>query len=178
MKRRDSSDTFSVENIKRGILVHMTDIQAKRQLVTIIGASNRPHILDETFVRRFSLRLYVPPPDTTLKMELLKIVLDGVKQNLSDDDIEYLANDRFLEGAPVAHMTDVIHTLLRDHMGLLDEAKYFDKVNDPVPFQIALLTSALEDAAEWCQCHRPIPARANFAIAGWYRPLFLGGLHA
>lgn len=178
MKRRDSSDTFSVENIKRGILVQMSNIEAERQQVTIIGASNRPYILDEAFVRRFSVRLHVPPPDTTLKMRLLKVVLDGVNQNLSDDDLAYLANNPVLEGASVAHMTDVIHTLSRHRMGLFSRAKYFDKVNDPAFFQIALLTSALEDAAERCQCHRPIPARANFTIAGWYRPLFLGGLLA
>ena len=148
MKRRDSSDTYSVENIKREILVQMSNIQAERQLVTIIGASNRPDILDEALVGRFSLRLHVPPPDTTLKMRLLKLVLNGVKQHLGEDDIECLANDRVLEGASVAYMTDVIHTLSRSQMGLLAEAKYFDKVNDTASFHRASLTSALEDAAE------------------------------
>ena len=61
-------------------------------------------------------------------------------------------------------MTNVIHTLYRDLVGLISEAEYFDKVKDTASFYTASLTSALEDAAERYQCHRPIPARANFSI--------------
>ena len=100
MKQRDSSDTFSVENIKDGgILIQMSNIQAERRLVTVIGASNRPNILEDVFVRRFSLIWHIPPPDATLKRRLLKIALNGVKQHLGEDDIKYLANGRVLEGA-------------------------------------------------------------------------------
>ena len=178
MKHRDSSDTFSVENIKRGILVQMSNIQAKRRLVTVIGASDRPNTLDEAFVRRFPLRLHVPTPDTTMKMKLLQTVLNDVTHHLSEDDIRCLANDRVLEGASVAHMTDVIHMLDRDVGGWIAKAEYFDKVNNPAPFHIALLTIALEDATERSQCHRPMQARSNSTIARGCSPLFLEGFHA
>ncbi len=39
-------DTFGVENIKGAIVVRMSKIQAEGLRVTVIGASNRPYILD------------------------------------------------------------------------------------------------------------------------------------
>ena len=178
MKQREGSDTFSVENIKRDILVKMSNVQAKKHLVTVIGASNRPYVLDEAFVRRFTLRLHVPPPDTILKVRLLQTLLDDVTHHLSEDDIRRLADDRVLEGASVAHIIDVIHTLNRDLVGLIAEAEYFDKVNDPASAHIALLTTELDDARGRSRGHRPIQAQANSTIAEGYRPLFLEGFHA
>lgn len=141
MKQRNSSDTFSVQNIKREILVQMSNIQAKRPLVTVIGATTRPYILDEAFVRLFPVKLHVPPPDTMMKVRLLRIVLNDVKHSLGEDDIVRLANDCVLEGTSVAHMTEVIHTLSRRQVGLITRAKYFDKVNDPASLHITLLTT-------------------------------------
>lgn len=75
----------------------------------------------------------MPPPDTSSKARLLKIVLNVVEHNLGEDDTVFLANDRVLEGAPVAHLSDVIHTLSRCRVVLIAKAKYFDKVNAPAP---------------------------------------------
>ena len=70
MKRRDGADTFSADNIKREILVAMSNIEAKKYLVTIIGASSQPYVLDEAFLERFPLRLDVLPPDIVVKVRL------------------------------------------------------------------------------------------------------------
>ena len=128
-KQRDSSDTFAVENIKGVILVQMSKIQASRSLVTVIGASNRPYSIDEAFVRRFPLKLHVPPPDTPMKMRLLQTVLDESIHRLSQHDIARLANDPVLEGASAAHITDVIRMMGRTLSGLFRKAEYFDKVS-------------------------------------------------
>lgn len=178
MKQRDSSDTFNDSLTKRELSVQMSKIEAERRLVTVIGASNRPNILDEAFVRRFPLRLHVPPPDTIMKVRLLQTLLKDVTHRLSEDEIACLANDRALEGASVAHMTNIIDTLYRDLVGLLVEAEYFDTVKDPASFYIALLTIILDNATRCSQCHRPIQARAISTIAEGYRPLFLEGFHA
>ena len=148
MKRRDGADTFSIDNIKREMLVAMSNIEAKKHSISIIGASNRPYVLDEAFIRRFPLRLHVPPPDAMMIATLLRTVLSRAVHCLSEDDIVTLAHKRCLQGASIAHITSVIRTLKRDMMSLLVMATYFDKVNDPTPFIIALLTAALEYPAE------------------------------
>ena len=131
MKQRDSSDSFSVEHIKRIILLQMSNIQAKKLFITVIGATNRPHTLDEAFVRRFPLKLQVPPPDTPMKVRLLQTVLSNYTHRLDKHDIARLANDPILGSTSLAHMTEVIRMLSRRLSTLCVRAEYFDKVNGP-----------------------------------------------
>lgn len=58
-----------------------------RQRVIVIGATNRPDILDPALLRpgRLDRVLYVPPPDTDARREILKISLRDVPQDDSVD---------------------------------------------------------------------------------------------
>ncbi|MDH5816257.1 MAG: AAA family ATPase [Candidatus Nezhaarchaeota archaeon] len=64
--------------------------KGKKHYVYVIGATNKPWILDQAFLRRFQKRIYVPPPDYKARMELFKHYTRGFKL-AKDVDFELLA---------------------------------------------------------------------------------------
>jgi SpoVK/Ycf46/Vps4 family AAA+-type ATPase len=59
-------------------------IDKKKVLHTyIIGATNKPWVLDEPFRRRFQKRILVPLPETDARLEMFKIFSKNL--NLSED---------------------------------------------------------------------------------------------
>lgn len=44
-----------------------------KRRIYLIGATNKPWLLDQAFIRRFQLRLYVPPPDFKARIALFKL---------------------------------------------------------------------------------------------------------
>ena len=62
--------------------------------VLVIGATNRPHELDDAARRRFVKRLYIPLPEEEDRKILLMNLLGGNnKHNLTDKDVNKLAKD-------------------------------------------------------------------------------------
>lgn len=64
--------------------------KGKRLYVYVVGATNKPWLLDQAFLRRFQKRIYVPPPDYRTRVELFKHYTKGLKL-ASDVDFEVLA---------------------------------------------------------------------------------------
>jgi SpoVK/Ycf46/Vps4 family AAA+-type ATPase len=64
--------------------------KGKRLYVYVVGATNKPWLLDQAFLRRFQKRIYVPPPDFRTRIELFKHYTKGLKLT-SDVDFEVLA---------------------------------------------------------------------------------------
>jgi transitional endoplasmic reticulum ATPase len=62
------------DRIVNQMLTEMDGIEALRGVV-VIGATNRPDLLDSALLRpgRFDRMIYVPPPDTKARYEILKI---------------------------------------------------------------------------------------------------------
>jgi len=85
------SDSGVTERIVNQLLTEMDGIQATKDVV-VIGATNRPDILDPALLRpgRFDRIIYVPPPDEEARYEILKI--HTRKMPLADDvDLRELA---------------------------------------------------------------------------------------
>jgi len=64
--------------------------KGKRLYVYVVGATNKPWLLDQAFLRRFQKRIYVPPPDYRTRVELFKHYTKGLKL-ASDVDFDVLA---------------------------------------------------------------------------------------
>lgn len=77
------------ENIVNQILAEMDGIEARRRIV-ILGATNRPDMLDEALLRpgRFDNLIYVEPPDKASRLRILQI--HSKKMNLGPGAREYL----------------------------------------------------------------------------------------
>ena len=57
----------------------------------IVGATNRPHEIDEAARRRLVKRLYIPLPDTAARVDILAKLLVQVNHCLSGDDVKRVA---------------------------------------------------------------------------------------
>ncbi|RLI33622.1 AAA family ATPase, partial [Candidatus Bathyarchaeota archaeon] len=64
--------------------------KTRKTYVYVFGATNKPWLLDEPFIRRFQKRIYVPLPNLEARRELMKIYSRAL--NLAPDvDLEKLA---------------------------------------------------------------------------------------
>ncbi|KAJ9472931.1 Fidgetin-like protein 1 [Diplonema papillatum] len=58
--------------------------------ILIVGATNRPHELDEAARRRMEKRLYIPLPDEAARRVLVNRLLRGVPHSLSEVEVEQI----------------------------------------------------------------------------------------
>lgn len=94
---RTYSDEIGGEvRVRNQFLMEIDGLKAKdnRLLLFVIGATNKPWLLDIGFIRRFEKRIYVPPPDKKMRRELFKYFIDKVREKLDVDpnlDLDMLA---------------------------------------------------------------------------------------
>jgi SpoVK/Ycf46/Vps4 family AAA+-type ATPase len=62
----------------------------RNSLIYVIGATNKPWVLDEPFIRRFQKRIYVPLPDVEARMEMFRILTPSLRL-APDVDLNRLA---------------------------------------------------------------------------------------
>ncbi|MEM2620588.1 MAG: CDC48 family AAA ATPase [Thermofilaceae archaeon] len=85
------SDSGVTERVVSQLLTEMDGLE-KLEGVVVVGATNRPDILDPALLRpgRFDRLVYVPPPDKTARLEILKV--HTKRMPLAEDvDLERLA---------------------------------------------------------------------------------------
>jgi transitional endoplasmic reticulum ATPase len=95
-----------MESIVSQLLAEIDGIESMRN-VFIIGATNRPDLIDPALFRpgRFDKLIYVPPPDYNSRIEILKV--HTRKMPLAEDvDLEYIA--RATEGYSGADLAAVV----------------------------------------------------------------------
>jgi SpoVK/Ycf46/Vps4 family AAA+-type ATPase len=73
--------------------------------IYVIAATNKPWKLDEAFIRRFQRRIYVPLPDKSARMQLLRLFTRNLKVS-RDIDLERLAD--MLEGYTGSDIRDIV----------------------------------------------------------------------
>jgi len=80
----------------------------KKYFVYVIGATNKPWLLDEPFIRRFQKRILIPPPDYHARLEMFKIYSKNL--NLSPNvDFKELA--RKTDGYSGSDIRDLFQTV-------------------------------------------------------------------
>jgi len=75
--------------------------------VYIVGATNKPWVLDEPFIRRFQKRVFVPLPNYQARLEMFKILSKNLKL-ASDVDFEELA--RLTDGYSGSDIRDIFQS--------------------------------------------------------------------
>jgi SpoVK/Ycf46/Vps4 family AAA+-type ATPase len=136
--------TFSNEvggevRVRNQFLKEMDGLQDKgeNRFVYVIGATNKPWVLDEAFIRRFEKRIYVGPPDEKAREVLITKTLSRLKYK--DVDIKMLA--KLTEGYSAA---DIVAIIRDAHMRTVREL--FEKnggIGDPRPLTMEDLLWAL-----------------------------------
>ncbi|MEM3661992.1 MAG: CDC48 family AAA ATPase [Sulfolobales archaeon] len=101
-----SEGTHVMESIVSQLLAEIDGIDSMKN-VFIIGATNRPDLIDPALFRpgRFDKLIYVPPPDLKSRIEIFKV--HTRKMPLAEDvDLEYLA--RMTEGYTGADISALV----------------------------------------------------------------------
>ncbi|HEY8522184.1 MAG TPA: CDC48 family AAA ATPase, partial [Nitrososphaeraceae archaeon] len=114
----DFGDSHVTERLISQLLTELDGLEILTNVV-VIGATNRPDIVDAALLRpgRFDRLLYVPPPDRDSRIQIIKI---HIKKKPLDDsvDIEKLADQtEGYTGADIASLSSAAVMLaLREHV--------------------------------------------------------------
>ncbi|KAK6119403.1 hypothetical protein DH2020_046855 [Rehmannia glutinosa] len=91
MSTRTENENEASRRLKSEFLVQFDGVTSSSgDLVTVIGATNKPQELDDAVLRRLVKRIYIPLPDTNARRLLLKHKLKGHAFSLPDRDLERL----------------------------------------------------------------------------------------
>jgi len=94
--------------------------------VYIVGATNKPWVLDQPFIRRFQKRVFVPLPNSQARLEMFKILSKNLKL-ASDVDFEELA--RLTDGYSGSDIRDIFQS------AQLKVVREFFELGDPADKQ-------------------------------------------
>jgi transitional endoplasmic reticulum ATPase len=121
----DFGDSHVTERLISQLLTELDGLEILTNVV-VIGATNRPDIIDAALLRpgRFDRLLYVPPPDRDSRIQIIKI---HIKKKPLDDvvDIEKLADQtEGYTGADIASLSSAAVMLaLREHVSKYKDPK-------------------------------------------------------
>jgi len=122
-------DSHVTERVISQFLTELDGLEILTNVV-VIGATNRPDIIDPALLRpgRFDRILYVPPPDRDSRLQIIKI--HTKKKHLAEDvNIDQLAdNTEGYTGADIASLSSAAVMLaLREHISTYKEPDEAEK---------------------------------------------------
>jgi transitional endoplasmic reticulum ATPase len=139
-------DSHVTERVISQFLTEMDGLEILTNVV-VMGATNRPDIIDPALLRpgRFDRILYVPPPDKESRLQILKI--HTKKKPLAQDvSIEELANktDGYT-GADIASLSSAAVMLsLREHIKKYPDPKEAEKHNQDLKISMKHFDDAMK----------------------------------
>ncbi len=119
----------------------------------LIGATNRPDMIDPAYLRykRFSYRVHVPPPDVVAKRAIIESKLDGIAlSGISIDDIVQMTERTVTETTPVGTVQRKAgYYSAADICGILEETcrTALERIRDAGGTQPIPLTREMFEAA-------------------------------
>jgi len=121
-----SDSTHVTESVMSQFLTELDGIEELKD-VFVIGATNRPDLLDPALLRpgRLEKHLFVPPPDEEARISILKLYLKDIEDLLdSDVDIIELAKKTpFFVGADLESLVREIKAIVIDELTKNEESK-------------------------------------------------------
>jgi len=104
--------TFSTEiggevRVRNQFLKEMDGLHTKgdRDMIFVIGTTNKPWALDMGFIRRFQKRIYIPSPNYEVRLALLKHYTKNLELD-SDVNLEEIA--KMTEGYSASDIVDIV----------------------------------------------------------------------
>ncbi|KAG7202403.1 hypothetical protein KM043_018719 [Ampulex compressa] len=106
LSQRSETEHESSRRLKTEFLVHLDGATTTEDdRILIVGATNRPHELDEAARRRLVKRLYIPLPEFEARKQIINNLLGTIPNDLTDEEIEDIAKRS--EGYSGADMTNL-----------------------------------------------------------------------
>lgn len=92
-RKGSSSSSSGYEGRQKAeLLAQMDGTKGDNKQVLVLAATNLPRTLDDAFLRRFDMRIYVPLPDHEARVELFrkKLESNGSEHSLTEDELTEL----------------------------------------------------------------------------------------
>ena len=142
----DFGDSHVTERLISQLLTELDGLEILTNVV-VIGATNRPDIVDAALLRpgRFDRLLYVPPPDRDSRIQIIKIHLK--KKPLDNDvDMERLADQTDgYTGADIASLSSAAVMLaLREHVSKYKDPKEAEKHKEELKIHMTHFENAMK----------------------------------
>jgi transitional endoplasmic reticulum ATPase len=139
-------DSHVTERVISQFLTELDGLEILTNVV-VIGATNRPDIIDPALLRpgRFDRILYVPPPDRDSRLQIIKI--HTKKKHLAEDvNIDQLADDTDgYTGADIASLSSAAVMLaLREHVSKYKDPKEAEKHKEELKIQMKHFEAAIK----------------------------------
>ena len=142
----DFGDSHVTERLISQLLTELDGLEILTNVV-VIGATNRPDIVDAALLRpgRFDRLLYVPPPDRDSRIQIIKI---HIKMRPLDDsvDIEKLADQtEGYTGADIASLSSAAVMLaLREHVSKYKDPKEAEEHKEELKIHMTHFEDAMK----------------------------------
>ncbi|MGH9996450.1 MAG: AAA family ATPase, partial [Nitrososphaeraceae archaeon] len=142
----DFGDSHVTERLISQLLTELDGLEILTNVV-VIGATNRPDIVDAALLRpgRFDRLLYVPPPDRDSRIQIIKI---HIKKKPLDDsvDIEKLADQtEGYTGADIASLSSAAVMLaLREHVSKYKDPKEAEEHKEELKINMTHFEDAMK----------------------------------
>ncbi|GIY72808.1 fidgetin-like protein 1 [Caerostris extrusa] len=106
LSQRSDKDQDFTRKLKTEFLVQFDGAKtSSEERVLVVGATNRPHELDEAARRRFVKRLYVPLPEDSARRQIIEKLLTAHEHGLSENDLLRICDEtKGYSGSDVAHL--------------------------------------------------------------------------
>lgn len=105
--RGGSGEHEASRRLKTEFLVQFDGVNASKNSILVLAATNRPFDLDEAALRRLTRRIYLPLPDPAARKGLLVHILKkGTHYKLSEEEV--LAVATYLEGYSAADIMALV----------------------------------------------------------------------
>lgn len=92
LSQRTENENESARKIKTEFLVQFDGAgTTNKERILVIGATNRPHEIDEAARRRLVKRIYVPLPEQVARIELIKSLMKTFSFDFSEKDYEEIS---------------------------------------------------------------------------------------
>ncbi len=124
----------------------------KKYHVYVIGATNKPWVLDEPFIRRFQKRIYVPLPDIKARMDMVQLYAHNLKFN---NNVDFAELGRMTEGYSGGDIRDLFQsTQLKVVRDFFQQGRAGDPAAIPDPI-------TMEDFQTMLTARRPSVSQSN-----------------
>ena len=142
----DFGDSHVTERLISQLLTELDGLEILTNVV-VIGATNRPDIVDAALLRpgRFDRLLYVPPPDRDSRIQIIKIHIK--KKPLDDsDNIEKVADQtEGYTGADIASLSSAsVMLALREHVSKYKDPKEAEEHKEELKIHMTHFEDAMK----------------------------------
>ncbi|XP_059157495.1 vacuolar protein sorting-associated protein 4-like [Physella acuta] len=128
-RHRRSQEDEGTRRIKTELLIQMDGAdRCQQDKIFLLCATNCPWDLDTAFLRRFQKRIYIPLPDVSSRIHLMKLHCKGNNVNLSDSDWAQLATQT--DGYSGSDLSTLTNGALFQPIRDLQTANYWQQTKD------------------------------------------------